>query len=345
MAIELSAKLIKDLPIPAKGNVITYDSRVRGLGVRLTAGGVRTFILCYRTRGGRERRYTIGNASEWTLAAAREEALSLKAQIKLGGDPLGQLKSERDVRTVADLCDRFTDEYLTDAKEGLAKLRPSTRIAYKSAIKRVIKPRFGQLKVSEVTFSDIDALHRKMTVKDEAPYAANRLIALLSKMFNLSVRWQWRTDIKGIERNQEAKRKRYLSGEELAALTTALANHTDQQAANIVRLLILTGARRGANPGVSGGAVIPPAGWRIWSIFSELNRTRTVGWGLSPISFHEIESWAWIKREPLRAFEIDIILALDAAYLEAVSNRSNNESVAPHTNSRRMSPALFDTLF
>ena len=49
----------------------------------------------------------------------------------------------------------------------------------------------------------------------------------------------------GIERNQEQKRKRYLSGDELVRLTAALAGHSDQQAANIVRLLLLTGARRG----------------------------------------------------------------------------------------------------
>jgi integrase len=49
---------------------------------------------------------------------------------------------------------------------------------------------------------------------------------------------------KGIERNPEHKRERYLSGEELARLTAALAEHRDQQAANIIRVLLLTGARR-----------------------------------------------------------------------------------------------------
>jgi integrase len=66
-------------------------------------------------------------------------------------------------------------------------------------------------------------------------------------MFGLAVRWQWRTDnpAKGIERNQEDKRQRYLTPAELANLTTALAALEDQQAANIIRLLLLTGARKG----------------------------------------------------------------------------------------------------
>ena len=43
----------------------------------------------------------------------------------------------------------------------------------------------------------------------------------------------------------ENKRRRYLSADELVRLSAALANHRDQQAASIVRLLLLTGSRRG----------------------------------------------------------------------------------------------------
>src|SRR5262249_17456708 len=50
---------------------------------------------------------------------------------------------------------------------------------------------------------------------------------------------------KGVERNQEHKRVRYLSAAEIDRLSAALANLRDQGAANAVRLLVLTGARRG----------------------------------------------------------------------------------------------------
>ena len=65
-------------------------------------------------------------------------------------------------------------------------------------------------------------------------------------MFNVAIRWQWRTDnpARGIERNQEPARHRYLSAAELVSLSVSLAEHPDQQAANIFRLLLLTGARR-----------------------------------------------------------------------------------------------------
>ena len=73
------------------------------------------------------------------------------------------------------------------------------------------------------------------------------MVSILSKMFSLAIRWQWRSDspTRGIERNPELKRHRYLSGDELGRLSIALAAHGDQQAANIVRLLLLTGSRLG----------------------------------------------------------------------------------------------------
>ena len=49
----------------------------------------------------------------------------------------------------------------------------------------------------------------------------------------------------GIKRNQEVKRKRYLEPDELARLMVTLDGFPDQQSANIVRMLLLTGARSG----------------------------------------------------------------------------------------------------
>ena len=50
---------------------------------------------------------------------------------------------------------------------------------------------------------------------------------------------------KGVHRNPEQKRTRYLSGAELSRLYGALAEHPEKTSANAIRLLALTGARRG----------------------------------------------------------------------------------------------------
>ena len=239
MAEKLTDKLVKSLAAPPTANRITYDDEVKGFGCRVTAAGTRAFILNYRTRGGRERRFTIGDAAHWKVDAARQEAKNLKRRIDNGEDPLEDVQAARGAKTVAELCERFIEDHLP-------KKRPNTRADYQRAIDLYILPALKHLKIVDVSYADIDGLHRKIT-KAGATYRANRVASILSKMFSLAIRWGWRTDnpAKGIERNDEHKRQRYLSADELKRLTKALAEADDPQAADIIRLLLLTGARRG----------------------------------------------------------------------------------------------------
>jgi integrase len=240
MAQRLTDRTVKGLPRPEAGNRIYYDDLVSGFGCRVTAAGARAFVLNYRRRGdGIERRYTIGSFPDWTVAGAREEAKALRRAIDAGGDPVGDLRSEREAPTVNDLCDRFVAEYLP-------RKRPSTQKTYGQQITSEVRPALGRLKVANVAFANIDGLHRAIT-KRGRKYRANRVIALLSCMFTMSIKWRMRADnpCKGIERNDEAKRKRYLTGAELERLSAALSKYADQDTADIFRLLLLTGARSG----------------------------------------------------------------------------------------------------
>jgi integrase len=225
---------------PDPGERRAHHLRHRCEGVRDARHGTRarSFVLNYRTRVGRERRYTIGSFPDWKTGAARSEAAELKKAIDRGGDPLGDIKAERDAPTMADLCERFEAEYLP-------RKRPSTQTSYRHQIAAEIRPALGRLKVAEPSFATVDSLHR--TISKRAPWRANRVIALLSRMFSMAIRWGWRTDnpCKGIERNDEPKRRRYLSTDELARLIEALDTYKDRQSADIIRLLLLTGARRG----------------------------------------------------------------------------------------------------
>lgn len=237
--MRLTDSVVRQLPVPLKGNKITYDADLKGFGCRVTAAGARAYVLNYRTQAGRERRFTIGSWPDWKTAAARIEAAELKKRIDLGADPLASIEAEREAPTVADLCKRYEESHLP-------KKRPASQRDDRANLRNYVLPELRHRKAAEVSFSDIDGLHRKIT-KGGKPITANRVAALISKMFSLAIRWGWRADnpVKGIERNQENKRTRYLTGDELARLTVALAEHDDQQAANIVRLLLLTGARRG----------------------------------------------------------------------------------------------------
>jgi integrase len=253
----LTDATIKRLPTPTKGNRVHYDDAIKGFGARVTAQGARSFVLNYTTAGGRERRYTMGSCDDWPTAAARTEAKRLRQVVDQGGDPLANVEDERTAPTVAELCDRF------EAEHAIRK-RPSTVDAYRRQITNHIRPMIGPRKVADIAFTDVDRLHRKVTAT-AGPYAANRTVALLSKMFSLAIRWNMRPDnpAKGVERNTEYGRRRYLSAAELIALTQALADYADQQVANVFRVLLLTGCRKSEALAMRWGDVDLTTG--VWS--------------------------------------------------------------------------------
>lgn len=237
----LTDALVKRLSPPPRGNRVTWDDAVAGYGCRVTAAGARSYVFNYRIRATQqERRVTIGPTSSWSASAARDEAKRLRRIVDGGGDPRGDDMEQREAATVADLIKRFEKEYLP-------RKRPSTARSYKGMLKKHIGPHFGKFtKVASVKFDDIDRLHRKVTATGST-YVANRSVALCSKMFSQAIKWELRTDnpCKGVERNAETKRKRYLNADELKRLTAALAETPDKQFVDAVLLLLLTGARKG----------------------------------------------------------------------------------------------------
>lgn len=245
MAIKLTDAIIKKLVPPAKGYQIHYDTQIKGFGCRITAAGFRAFILNYRTKSGYERRYTIGEFPTWSTQGARGEATDLKLTISRGGDPAANLIAIRNAHTLQQLCDEYR-------KEHLPSKRPSSQIDDESMIKNQIKESgLMNRKLAEITSSDLQRLHREITNgtknKRGAPYRANRVIALISKMFSLAIEWKLVNEnpALGVTRNDEVGRENYLSKEQRLRLLIALDQHRDQEVANIVRILVLTGCRRG----------------------------------------------------------------------------------------------------
>jgi integrase len=233
MAEKITDRSVRTLAAPAVGNRITYDEEVKGFGVRITSAGAKAFILNYRA-AGRERRLTIGSFPDWSVADARNEARGLKRRIDVGEDPM----ADRHAPTMNDLADRFDEEHV-------AKRRPKTQSDYRSIIRLYVRSTLGAMKVAEVRHTDLERLHAR--IAKTAPYRANRTVAVLSKMMALAVKWEMRPDnpVKGIERAPEERRERFLSPAEIARLSEELVAHPERTSANAVRLLLLTGARKG----------------------------------------------------------------------------------------------------
>jgi integrase len=182
---------------------------------------------------------TIGRCDVWTESAARKEAKRLKQLVDQGQDPLGEIHEERALPTVNELADRFVAEHLP-------RVTPRTAKAYEGHVSRHVRPTFGARKVTDVTTEDLERLQARLT-KECGPIAANRTLATVTSMFTQAVKWKLRPDnpALGIGKNKENKRKRYLKDDELPRLLAALADYRNQRIANILRALLLSGARSG----------------------------------------------------------------------------------------------------
>ncbi len=241
----LTDKLVKTMPAPNAGSKIYWDAPdvrgnncTRGFGMRVTAAGARAFILNYRSKAGRDGRITIGSHPDWTLTAARERAKELKRAIDGGADPVKDEREQRAADNVNELCDAFIKDHVEQ------KLRPRTAKDYTYMLDKHVRPVLGTMKVADVKPADIDKLHRKIT-GNGAPYRANRTVAVLSKMFNLALRWEMRKDnpCKGVEKNQEHERTRDLTADEYQRIQAVLDAYPNAEAVNAMRLAMYTGQR------------------------------------------------------------------------------------------------------
>src|SRR5580704_9213983 len=85
-----------------------WDGAVPGFGARRQVGPGVSYMLMYRTREGRQRRFTIGrHGAPWTPDTAREEAQRLLGEIVRGVDPAAAKREAREAMTVAELCDAY----------------------------------------------------------------------------------------------------------------------------------------------------------------------------------------------------------------------------------------------
>jgi integrase len=240
MIAEKLSKTVVDRIMAAARDVVVWDDALPGFGVRVKPSGVRSYIAQYRNRRtGASKRLTIGQHGPLlTFDQAKKQARAILADAMRGEDPVEVRKATRRAPSVTDLAADYLERH------AVPKKRPKSVRDDRAMLDNSILPKLGAKKVASIGRRDIEAIHAGMR---DRPYQANRVLSLLSKMFNLAVEWEWRPDnpAKGIERYQEQKRDRWLSDDELRRLCSVLDDHPNTRAANAVRLQLLTGARLG----------------------------------------------------------------------------------------------------
>jgi len=226
-----------------KSRHVLWDEEIPAFGLRVYPSGNKAFVLFYR-QDGRQRLMSVGRFGVLTLQQAREKARKALVSVIDGSDPVRQRKGARAAATLADVAERYMEEHARPKKKA------SSVAGDERLLRLYIIPALGQHKAAAITAADVSQLHHSLRGK---PFQANRVLALLSKMFSLAEKWGYRLDYSNpcrhVERYRERKRERFLSSEELArlgeALTKAEHEQTEHPSAILaIRLLLLTGARK-----------------------------------------------------------------------------------------------------
>ncbi|NGM51918.1 site-specific integrase [Caulobacter sp. 602-2] len=234
-----SLRLTKRIIDDAKPDSQTWDSEVPGFGVRRTAAGTRSFIYAYRTRSGQQRKMALGGYPALTVEAARSIAREHAVKIARGEDPAAERRAQRQAETLADMVVHYCDEYGPNVRLKARSIRDARQVLVAHAL-----PKFGKTRIADFRPDDIRRIHGD--AQDRAgPYQANRLLAALSRIFNLAIEQEVRATnpCKGVKKFPEEERWRNLSTEEVRRLLEACDRCPYEDGANAIRLLLFTGAR------------------------------------------------------------------------------------------------------
>jgi integrase len=259
---KITKRVVDALRIEAHEYAV-WDAKMPGFGVRVRPTGAKSYVVVYRAgtgRGAPVRRYTIAAVGKITPEKARGRARAILGAVAHGQDPAQEKARERQNPTVSELADRFLCEHVE------TKRKPGTAATYRYVIESTLKPRIGSTKVDKLSRNAVAKMHSALR---ETPSWANRALAVVSSMYTFAARVglvQERTNpARGIDKFPEHRHERFLTGEELERLGSAIreaetegiawdadegktnAKHLPTRmspfAAGAIRLLLFTGCR------------------------------------------------------------------------------------------------------
>jgi len=225
------------LALPAgKAEAIIFDSDMPGFGLRMRAGGKRTWIAQYRV-GTKQRRITLGTPETLDADAARRRAKEALARVSLGEDPQTAKIEARAQAAVT--FGAVVPQYLAFVE---TRQRPGHHADTRRYFEKHWSP-FARLGLATIDRQRVSVRLLELA-KANGPFAANRARAALSAFYTWAIGAGVAHGNPVLGTNKpadEVPRDRVLSDTELA-LVWRCAGPGDYGA--IIRLLILTACRR-----------------------------------------------------------------------------------------------------
>ena len=264
---------------PGRRDRIVFDERQAGLGVRVTASGRKNYLAQY-TLAGAKRRMPLGSCAGISLAAAREVTRAIMGDVARGRDPAAERREAAAQAKRTRAHEALTLDALLDqwAALRLAHRRQSYAVEAVRAIRRAFPDSVS------LPAADLD---RKRAVMVLDGLAGRGKIAMASRTASYGrACYQWAVKRGTLEANPflnlplapVGARDRVLSDAELAAIWRAADGPSSFE--RIVRMLVLTGQRRGEVAGMTASEL--GGDLAVWTI--PANRAKNGVAHLVPLS-------------------------------------------------------------
>jgi len=251
------------------------DGGIAGLYVLASAGGnVATYFLRYKDKSGKTCHQKLGRTTDISLAAVRQKAKALKAEITLGADPRG---AEKKARKEELSFEKFmTEEYfpfITPRKRSVTRDRELAR--------RLIAT-FGKTPLSKLNRKDIQKFHTDLReVEGLAPATADLHLRCLKHALFLALDWNLMEGKNPVSRmpmyNADNRVENLLTDEELQRLLGVLRSDANRPVCLVMMFLLSTGARLNEALKATWDQIdIPNRVFKISASNSKSKKTRSV---------------------------------------------------------------------
>ena len=220
---------------PRKSTYDVRDRDLKGFGVRVLPSGAKRYFI-HSQHNGRRVWKIVGQAGAISADGARDRAKTLLASIRKGNGDVAP--PDTPFETVADEVFR---RYARNWK-------PSTLKVNQDYYRNQILPWFGGRPIGDIAARDVQQWFASL---HETPVAADRSAPILSVIMRQAEVYGYRPEgtnpCTSIRRYRRQGRERFLSTAEVSRLGEVLTRHEadHSQAVAIIRLLLLTGCRKG----------------------------------------------------------------------------------------------------
>ena len=235
------------------------DSHMPGLYLIVQPSGAKSWAVRYRHHG-KTRKHTIGPYPVFGLGDAREAAAKALRAVAEGRDP-GREKREAQTDSIEAIAAQFIERHCKRHN------RLRTVATNEALLRRYVLPRWRGRTAQDIKRRDVIELVDDVAL--EYPIAANRVLAVVSKLFN----WALAGDIieaspcAGVRRpSVERSRERVLNDDELREVWRG-ASEIGFPFGPITQLLLLTGQRRDEVARMQWSEL--DLGKRLWMLPSE----------------------------------------------------------------------------